>query len=316
MSEDFGPLLRWYPSEWRARYGEEMEALLEDTYGAASSVPRRARFELTRSGLAERARVVGLLESGLDPSDLRRDGSLLVLVGWALFAVAGACFGKFSDNWYAGTPAGTGRAFSAAAYGTLFVAELTGCALVLLAASTCLPSLVRLVRDGGWRSVRGPVVRATSAVAVGGVALGAVTVWAHRLNAGQRNGALWYYSLALFAFSLLGGVVVVVCTTSAWSVVRRLPLSAELTARLARVAQLVCLLMVVVVAALVGWWVCEALHAPGVLASGITAGVPVLPGDAPPMMLAAGLLMCAGLSVAGTGVARIARSVSRPPSTS
>ena len=94
MRGDFDHLLRWYPAEWRARYGSEMEGLLEDTYGSASCVPRRVQFDLARSGLGERARAVGVIDAGLGASERRRDGSLLVLVGWALFALAGACFGR------------------------------------------------------------------------------------------------------------------------------------------------------------------------------------------------------------------------------
>jgi hypothetical protein len=48
-------LLRWYPPAWRHRYGEELMALLEDTYGTGP-LPRRCRTSLFRSGMIERAR--------------------------------------------------------------------------------------------------------------------------------------------------------------------------------------------------------------------------------------------------------------------
>jgi hypothetical protein len=154
------------------------------------------------------------------------------------------------------------------------------------------------------------------AAVVAGALLGLATVWAHHLTFNQRYGELWYYSLALLAVSLVGGAALIVCTTSVWSVVGRLPLSGELTYRLSGVARLVFFLMPLVFAALVCWWVSEAVHAHGVLASGITAGVPVLSQNAPPMLLITGLLMVAGPSVAGVGVARIRRSTVGGPSTS
>jgi hypothetical protein len=45
--------LRWYPSAWRRRYGEELIALLEDTYGDGP-LPLRCRMSLFRSGMIER----------------------------------------------------------------------------------------------------------------------------------------------------------------------------------------------------------------------------------------------------------------------
>ena len=48
-------LLRWYPPAWRRRYGEEMIALLEDTYGDGP-LPLRCRMSLSRCGMIERFR--------------------------------------------------------------------------------------------------------------------------------------------------------------------------------------------------------------------------------------------------------------------
>jgi hypothetical protein len=46
-------VLRWYPSAWRRRYGEELIALLEDMYGD-TPLPLRCRISLFRSGTIER----------------------------------------------------------------------------------------------------------------------------------------------------------------------------------------------------------------------------------------------------------------------
>ena len=50
-------ILRWYPAAWRRRYGEELIAMLDDTYGN-DKLPRRVRMSLLRSGLIERIRLL------------------------------------------------------------------------------------------------------------------------------------------------------------------------------------------------------------------------------------------------------------------
>ena len=59
----FERVLRWYPPAWRSRYGDEMAALLEDTYVSASDVPLGERVALATSGLAERVREADLVGS-------------------------------------------------------------------------------------------------------------------------------------------------------------------------------------------------------------------------------------------------------------
>jgi hypothetical protein len=50
-------VLRWYPPAWRRRYGEELMALLQDTYGD-EPIPLRARLSLIQSGTRERVHVM------------------------------------------------------------------------------------------------------------------------------------------------------------------------------------------------------------------------------------------------------------------
>lgn len=47
--------LRSYPAAWRRRYGEELIALLEDTYGDAP-LPLKCRMSLWGFGITERGR--------------------------------------------------------------------------------------------------------------------------------------------------------------------------------------------------------------------------------------------------------------------
>ena len=53
--QDPGRALRWYPSAWRARYGDELGALIEDQLDGC---PPTMRFSmnLALAGLKERAR--------------------------------------------------------------------------------------------------------------------------------------------------------------------------------------------------------------------------------------------------------------------
>ena len=46
-------LLRWYPADWRARYGDEMACLLHDTISAGSDGPRLG-MNVAKEGLAVR----------------------------------------------------------------------------------------------------------------------------------------------------------------------------------------------------------------------------------------------------------------------
>jgi hypothetical protein len=46
-------VLRYYPAAWRRRYGDELIAMLDDTYGEGK-LRLRVRMSLVRSGLMER----------------------------------------------------------------------------------------------------------------------------------------------------------------------------------------------------------------------------------------------------------------------
>jgi hypothetical protein len=93
----FERLIKWYPSRWRARYGEEMVALMEDTYGEGS-VPLSSQFAIMRTGAVEHLREIGLGGSEETPGERVRSGSLLVLCGWALFVIAGSAFAKMTEH--------------------------------------------------------------------------------------------------------------------------------------------------------------------------------------------------------------------------
>ena len=78
----FARLLRCYPPAWRQRYGDELTALMEDTYGGGGFTIRH-RVSIVRAGLTGRARAAKLV-GGDGPEERVRLGSALILVGIAL----------------------------------------------------------------------------------------------------------------------------------------------------------------------------------------------------------------------------------------
>jgi hypothetical protein len=310
MSADQGydRMLRCYPPQWRSRYGGEMTALLEDTYATASDVPLGERVRLVRSGLAERAREAGFLGAGSGPGDRVRAGSVLILCGWALFLVAGAMFGKFTDNWLDGTPA-AGRWVANDSVNAVQIAMVAGCALVAVAALLALPAFVRLVRAGGWDTVRRPVARALVAGGTAALALGGGLAWAHRLSQHDRNGGLVIYGVAFVLISLVAFVALGYATAAAVTVARRIDVPGRVLQTLGTMALALAGSMALIFVGVIGWWGSEDAHAPHVLLNGIGNGFPFTSRTFPPTLVAAGLLMLLGLVLAVIGSGRVARSI-------
>lgn len=308
----FERVLRWYPPRWRSRYGDEITALLEDTYAAASGVPFRERMALARSGLAERAREADLVGSTGSGGARLRAGAILVLVGWSLFLVAGGAFARLSDSWRAGTPR-PDRWVASSGFDAVAIAGAIGCGIVAVAAMIALPGFVRFVRAGRWREVRGPVVRAVVATAVAGALFAATAVWSHQLTPSQRNGALDAYS-GLFVLLGLSAVVAIACATAAAvSVARRIEVSARGLRALGGLALGLASLMTLILAGTLVWWISEAEHARGVLWDGIGNGIPFSSSSVPPTLLASVLLMVLGLALAVWGSLRVAPRLRKSP---
>jgi hypothetical protein len=307
-SGSYARLLRWYPPAWRARYGDELTALMEDSYESPRHMPARDRLNLVRSGLAERARAIRIIGSSPSPSERVRDGSVLVLCGWALFLVAGGGFGKFTDRWEAGTPTPT-RAVAGIGFDTAVAMGLAGCVVVLIAAVLVGPSFARLLRRGGWEQVRRPVVGAVAAIALVVALLVAFAGWAHHLSPSDRNGGLALYTVCFVAMGVLVVGAVGVATAAAVAVGRR----TEPTGGTLRILGVLALALTVVMAVLLTgvatWWGAEASGAPHVVLDGIGNGVPYLSSTVPPTLLGAGLLMLVGLSLGVVGSLRVARSL-------
>lgn len=314
MSRDDEHLLRWYPASWRARYGDEMAALLRDTYGAAGSIPLRARLGLVRAGLEERGRAAGVLGPAGGPDGRVRGGSLLVLCAFALFMVGGAVFAKFTDQWSGATPH-KDSTLPSIGFGIVVVAALVAGVLVVSAAALVVPALVRLVRAGSWREVRGPVVRAVLAGIVAAGFFGSIVDWSRHLSVHDRNGGLPAYS-ALFVVSCLAVVVAIALgTAAAVAVGRRVELGARTLRTLGLLALGVAAALVLILGGVVAWWAAEAAHAPSVMANGVGNGVVFASDTVPPTLLVAGLLMLVGLTLAAAGSVRVFRALRHPSAT-
>jgi hypothetical protein len=300
----FERLLRWYPCAWRVRYGDELVALMEETYGD-DGVPVSGRLGIARAGVVERLREMRFGGGGLAPVERLRAGSSLVLCAWAFFVVGGAIFVKFAEHWDVATPKGA-RWLPTAAYDTVQWVAALGAGVIALAAATALPAFVRLLRAGRWGEVRRPIRRAAVVTAVAALMSVGVIVWAHHLGPAQRNGGSGPYAVVGLVWGLLMVATVATDTVASLHVVGRLNLSLAVWRLEGLLALVLTLAMAAIIGGTVAWWAAVATNAPWFL-----SGAPSGSGgsSAPPALVIAGLCMLAGLSVAVGGAGRVARAV-------
>jgi hypothetical protein len=259
-------VLRCYPAEWRARYGEELLALLADAAGDRRPAPLHY-VSLARAGLGERLRSAGLVGADRPPATVVRSGALLVLAAFAAFVVGGTAFAKFAEHWQAATPRAD-RAVPAAAYEIVSALAVAGALAVAAGALAAGPALVRHVHARGWRRLRRRFLWAAGLLVALAVSLGALSWWAHHLSGPQRNGASLAYAVAvtllagLFAVTLGSGVA------AAAAAVGRAPLSGRVLGVEAVLAASVAGAMAVMTAMTAVWWGTVASAAPGFFAAG------------------------------------------------
>ena len=296
-------LLRYYPSAWRERYGEELQSLIVEC-SDGDRVPWRMRRDVMRAGVGERLRATGLSGDGA-PAERVRDGLLLVLYAWALLVVGGLGVQKFSEHWREATPAGS-RALPSDAFGVLVVVAIGGALLVLAGIGAAAPALAAFVREGGWVKVRRRVISAAllTAVAVAGTV--GLVIWAGGLTPGQRNGHDTAYAIAFVVWVLLAVGCLLGWTATTAAVVRRLPLSTHTLRTEVRLAIAATAAMWVMAAATVVWWVETADSAPWFF-----AGRPIGQSGSPfavQMVLATSLIVLAS-TLATVGTRRAIRAM-------
>lgn len=188
--------LRWYPRLWRARYGDELAALVEDQLDG-----RHAGFFLRMSlvahGIAERGRSI-IFPGRLADGDPVRDGSLVVLGAFTVFCCAGGSFAKLTEHFASSMPPGTQVLPNDALTTVQVLAPFAGLAVVL-GVLLAFPACVSYVRNGGWSRVRRYALAALGASVVAIAGTCAVALWGRHLTNAQRNGADGAYSAAFLA---------------------------------------------------------------------------------------------------------------------
>jgi hypothetical protein len=286
-------LLCCFPRSWRARYGEELQALVVDM-SDGRRVSWRTRGDLVRAGGGERLRAAGLRNDGT-PDDRVRGGASLVLWAWALFAFAGAVVQKTSEHWQQALPGS--HPLATIAFDVLTATAALASVLVLAGIAATSPSLRRLLREGGWSRIQSGIVTASIATVVVIAATVGLVLWAHRLTAHQRAGADAAYACAFAVWALLGLATLLAWTTAAVRTERSLPLPAQALAAQARLAAGVAGAMAVMTAATATWWIAVAQREPAALtgwhAAHASAAVPQL------ILAIALMLLAAGLGSAG-----------------
>ncbi len=305
---DRSGILRWYPEEWRARYGDELMALVHDRYGTGR-VPLTARASMMRAGSAERLRHAGIVGGTVSHERRVRGASLMVLCGWALFVIAGSAFAKYAEHWDLVTPRHD-RSIPSAAFVAVQVAAAAGVVLFSVAVLVALPALVRRIRERGWDTVRTPL-RAT--ILTSGVALAAtvtIIVWSHHSTPTPLNRGLWPYKIAGMVWVILVLAAIACGTAAIIAVVTRLELSRGATRTLGILAVAMATVLLVILAGVTIWWISLAINAPWFF--GGTRGA--ISAAAPPAMIGVGAVMVVGLVLGMYGAARVMgnlRTVSR-----
>ncbi len=295
MTAQFERLLKWYPARWRSRYGEELAALMEDTYGSGPA-PLSSRVKVVRSGLAERVRQLGLGGAGDSPSENVRSGSLLVLCVWALFVIAGSGFAKMTEHWVGATPA-PDRHLPVGAFGTIQVAAAVGLAIVVFGCVIALPTALRFLRGGGWARARRPVFGALVVSSITLLFTAGLVGWVHHRESLSQGGV--FGTLAGYAWALLIAASVGFGTLAVTEVAGQLKFSNRVLRIEGLLAVLLTMTMVTILGAMATWSASIAQHAPHVLRGneGSLVGIPSTPTEILIVLLLFGGLI---LGVGGT----------------
>jgi hypothetical protein len=177
-----------------------------------------------------------------------------------------------------------------------------------------VPAFARLLRSGGWCSIRDHVVRAAATTVAAIVAVLGLVALARTVTPEQRNGGLlyhavvWYYLVPFVLTMLVIVATLALWTVAAVAVARRLELSRRVLSVEGALAVAVAVAMPLMTAATALWWGAVASGEPwfiqgarpGSSASGFSAS-----------LAATMALMLVACAVAGFGLSRVARAWSR-----
>ncbi|MGI8714165.1 MAG: hypothetical protein ACR2NR_13510 [Solirubrobacteraceae bacterium] len=298
-----GRLIRCYPAGWRARFGEELEALILEM-SDGPRVPWRIRADVARAGGRERLRGAGLAGDGT-PELHARAGATAVLWAWALFVLGGAAVQKATEHWQQAMPAGPHPA-TTATFTILIAGAAVAGLLVLAGLGMALPSLIAHLRAAGWRVIRGRVLAAGLMTALLLAVTLALAAWAHGLTARDRNGHDTAYAIAWIGWALLGAGTLLAWTAVAAAVARGLRLRVPTIRVQAWLATGVAVLMAVMAGATLVWWVVVAGVAPAALTGGPAGGHA---SALVPQLIVGAALMLVATVVGATGAQRAVRAL-------
>jgi hypothetical protein len=303
---DRSGFLKWYPEEWRDRYGDELMVLLDDHFGTGR-VPLAARASMMRAGSTERLRCAGIIGRSVNPERRVRGASLVVLCGWALFVIAGSGFAKYAEHWDLVTPRHD-RPIPSAAFLTVQAAAAVGVVIFSVAVLVALPALVHRIRERGWGAVRTPlrVTIVTSGIAL--VATVSIIMWSHHSASPPLNHGLWPDKIAGVAWVIVVVAAIACGTAAIVAVVTQLDPSRGAARALGVLAVAMAAVLLVIFLGMVTWWISTAINAPWFFGSGARGST----GDvAPPAMIGTGVLMVAGLVLGMYGAVSVMRNLRR-----
>lgn len=257
---DVGQLLRWYPESWRARYGDEFLALLEDRLsGSPPSI--RLRTSVAMAGIRERCHASGMVGTQSSRLTQRRTGSLMVLVAWSIMIVGGAGLTKTAEHFAVAMPSRS-RELAQFAYNVTAVAGIVGTLFVAAGAFVAFPGFLRLIRAKRWTKVRATFVWPVATFAVLALATFGLSLWARHLDAAQRNGSDHIYSGAFLLLALLVVVTIGLWVRAIITVASRIDFTARTLRWESWLALGVSISSMFVIASTVLWWIQMGLHAP------------------------------------------------------
>jgi hypothetical protein len=292
-----------YPRTWRARYGDELAALIVESSGGGR-IPWRTRIDVALAAGREHVRELRAGGASRPAGERVRAGALLVLWAWVLLACAGVAVEKLSEHWQGATSA-TGRSLPATAFECLLAAAAVGSALVVAGIAATAPSAIAYLRSGGFRSVRRSLARSAILTALTAVSGLGVLAWAHRLSTPERNGHDALYGLAVLALAVLAASSLASWAATAGAIARRLELSPATLRFEAGIAAAAALCMAAMTASTALWWRGLAHAAPWFLA-GRPAGTPS--SALPPELAVATAAMAIATALGAIGARRALRA--------
>ncbi|HUZ41175.1 MAG TPA: hypothetical protein VMU68_07265 [Acidimicrobiales bacterium] len=298
---DVRRLLRWYPASWRARYGDEFLALVEDRLHE-TPLTMRLRSSIAIAGVRERCYGSGLVGARSTRSTQRRSGSLTVLVAWSIMIVGGASLAKMAEHFAVALPTSS-RTTATFAFDMTAVAGIVGTGLVVFGVIVALPGFARLLHAGGWPQVRRTISRSLISSVVLMAATIGLAVWAHQLNSTQRNGGDGLYSAAFVAFAFVAAITIGLWTRTSVAAASRIDFTPRELRWESHFALGVCFSSIVVVVGTSAWWIQMSQHAPWFLDGALT-GVSGSPWSA--RIVVTVLVMAFATATALWGAVRIA----------